>query len=665
MNKNQKLELTWIGKENQPKLEPRILIEDPEKSYGHTPNPSQEGNKESPLSGGDSGVGNMLIYGDNLLALKALEQDFAGDIKCACIDPPYNTGNAFEHYDDGLEHSIWLSLMKPRIEILHKLLREDGTLWIFIDDDECHYLKVLCDEIFGRKNFVNNVIWEKKYSPQNDAKWLSDSHDHILVYAKNKELWRPNLLPRTEEMDSRYKNPDNDPRGPWKSSDMSVKTYSANSDYPITLPSGRVVNPPESRCWVVSKDRYDELVKDNRIWFGSNGNNVPSIKRFLSEVQEGSVSKTIWYRTAVGDNQEAKKEIKAFDSENVFTTPKPERLIQRILTLATNSGDWVLDSFLGSGTTAAVAHKMGRRWIGIELGEHCHTHCLPRLKKVVDGTDQGGISKIVHTPSPSQEGNEPTPNPSQEGNIKKETSREGNKKSPLLGGETGVGWHGGGGFKYYYLAPSLLKKDNHGNWIIDERYNADMLAAAMAKHEGFRYCPDEHIYWKQGRSTEKDYIFITTQFVTVQFLDKIQEEMKSDESLLICCKSFQEACENRYATITIKKIPKMLLGRCEFGKEDYSLNIVNLPELTPDPSQEGNLNKNPSREGNKMEIFREGNKHTTNPLSRGEYKTPLLGGDLGVGNTVGDAEVGKSGKGKKSKKDTNSNSHNKQRKLFS
>ena len=677
-NKNQKLELTWIGKDNQPKLEPRILIEDPEKSYGHTPRPSREGNKhtpnplsrgeyksffsrgenKSPLLGGDSGVGNMLIHGDNLLALKALEQDFAGQIKCACIDPPYNTGNAFEHYDDGLEHSIWLSLMKPRIEIIHKLLRDDGTLWIFIDDDECHYLKVLCDEIFGRKNFVNNVIWEKKYSPQNDAKWLSDSHDHILVYAKSKDIWRPNLLPRTTEMDSRYKNPDNDPRGPWKSSDMSVKTYSANSDYPITLPSGRVVNPPESRCWVVSKDRYEELVKGKRIWFGSNGNNVPSIKRFLSEVQVGTVSKTIWFRTEVGDNQEAKKEIKAFHSEDVFTTPKPERIIQRILTLATNEGDWVLDSFLGSGTTAAVAHKMERRWIGIELGEHCNTHCLPRLRKVVDGTDQGGISKIVPTPTSSQEGNKHTPNPLSRGEL----------KNPLLGGERGVGWQGGGGFKYYYLAPSLLKKDKHDNWIIDERYNADMLAAAMAKHEGFRYCPDERIYWKQGRSTEKDYIFITTQFVTVQSLDKIHEEMKSDESLLICCKSFQEACENRYANITIKKIPKMLLGRCEFGKEDYSLNIVNLPvnaEPTPDPSQEGNLKKNPSQEGNlKKNPSNEGNEHTPNPLSRGERKSPLLGGDLGVGNTAGDARVGKSGKGKKPEKNNSSKSHNKQRKLF-
>src|SRR4030067_1202974 len=205
MNKKQKLELTWIGKDEQPRLEPRILIEDPERSYGHTPNPSQEGNLKS----------NMLIHGDNLLALKALEQDFAGQIKCACIDPPYNTGNAFEHYDDGLEHSIWLSLMKPRIEIIHKLLTDDGSIWISIDDDECHYLKVLCDEIFGRRNFVNNVIWEKKYSPQNDAKWLSDSQDHSLGYATNKEVWRLNLLPRTEDMDSRYKNPDNDPRGPW------------------------------------------------------------------------------------------------------------------------------------------------------------------------------------------------------------------------------------------------------------------------------------------------------------------------------------------------------------------------------------------------------------------------------------------------------------------
>lgn len=522
MSTKQKLELTWIGKGEQPKLEPRILIEDPTKSYG------------------DKNAENMLIYGDNLLALKALEQNFAGTIKCICIDPPYNTGGAFDHYDDSLEHSIWLNLMKPRIELMHSLLRKDGSIWISIDDDECHYLKVLCDEIFGRRNFVNNVIWEKKFSPQNDAKWLSDSHDHILVFAKDKDVWRPNLLPRTTEMNDRYKNLDNDQRGVWGSSDLTVKTYTPATDYPIKLPSGRIVNPPESRCWSVSKQRFEELVNDNRIWFGENGNNMPRLKRFLSDVQEGIVAKTIWSHEEVGHNQEAKQEVKKFNDQEVFATPKPERLIERILTLASNPSDWVLDSFLGSGTTDAVAHKMKRKWIGIELGEHCHTHCIPRLQKVCDGTDQGGISEAQN-------------------------------------------WKGGGGFKYYYLAPSLLKQDSRGNWIISKEYNATQLAAAMAKHEGFRFMPDETYYWKQGKSTEKDFIFTTTNFVSVEFIDTIYSEMKEDESLLICCTSFSKAAD-KYQNITIKKIPKMLLGKCEFGKEDYSLNIVNLPPENDEPN---------------------------------------------------------------------------------
>ena len=279
-----KLELTWIGKENRPRLEPRILLEDQEKSYRKpTPGPSQEGNYT------DNNIfDNRLIFGDNLLALKALEQEYAGKIKCVFIDPPYNTGSAFTHYDDGLEHSIWLSLMRDRLELIHTLLSNDGSLWITIDDNEAHYLKVLCDEIFGRKNFVANVIWEKKYSPQNDAKWLSDSHDHILVYAKNKEIWRPNLLPRTEEMDKRYKNPDNDPRGLWKPSGLDVKTYSAVYDYPITTPSGRVVAPPGSSCWRLSKERFQEYIADNRIWFGPNGNSVPAIKRFFVRSEAGN-----------------------------------------------------------------------------------------------------------------------------------------------------------------------------------------------------------------------------------------------------------------------------------------------------------------------------------------------------------------------------------------
>lgn len=516
-NKNlQKLELTWIGKGDEPKLEPRILIENPEYSYG------------------DPNIENMLIHGDNLLALKALEQDYAGKVKCIYIDPPYNTGNAFEHYEDGIEHSLWLSLMKPRLEILRTLLADNGSIWISIDDDESHYLKVLCDMVFGRRNFVSNVIWEKKYSPQNDAKWLSDSHDHILVYAKNKDIWRPNLLPRTKDMDGRYKNPDNDFRGPWKAADFSVKTYSKANDYKIITPSGREVTPPDSRCWVTSEKRFQELIDDNRIWFGKDGNNVPSVKKFLTEVKQGSVPKTIWFRTEVGDNQDAKKEVKIFNSKSIFSTPKPERLLERILFLASKEGDLVLDSFLGSGTTAAVAHKMGRKYIGIELGDHAITHCYPRLKQVVEG-EQGGISKAVN-------------------------------------------WQGGDGFKFYTLAPSLLKQDKFGHWVMSEEYNADMLAAAMAKQEGFSYSPSETQFWKQGHSSEQDFIFTTTQFLTVQQLEAIAEDMQAGESVLICCKAFQLECAHKYSNITIKKIPQLLLNRCEFGKDDYSLNIVNLPQ---------------------------------------------------------------------------------------
>lgn len=290
---------------------------------------------------------NLIIQGDNLQALKALLPLYGGQVKCIFIDPPYNTQSAFEHYDDKLEHAQWLSMMYPRLQLLKDLLHKDGSIWISLDDNESHYLKVLCDEIFGRINFVGNVVWQKKYSPQNDAKWLSDNHDHILVYAKNKIDWRPNLLPRTDKMNARYKNVDNDPRGVWKPSDLSVKSYNANTDYPITTPSGRVVNPPKGYCWRLSRETFDEYVKDNRIWFGETGNNVPAIKRFLTNVKDGITSMTIWTYDEVGHNQDAKKEVKGFNEETVFDTPKPEKLIQKILTLATNENDLVLDSFLG------------------------------------------------------------------------------------------------------------------------------------------------------------------------------------------------------------------------------------------------------------------------------------------------------------------------------
>jgi adenine-specific DNA-methyltransferase len=524
--KNQKLELTWIGKDIQPKLEPRILIEDPDKSYG------------------DRNTENMLIFGDNLLALKALEQEFAGRIKCIFIDPPYNTGSAFTHYDDGLEHSLWLTMMRDRLEILRRLLAEDGSIWITIDDNEAHYLKVLCDEIFGRQNFVISIAWQKVFAKKNKA-LISGSHDHILVVAKNINSWSRNLLPRDGSALSAFKNPDKDKRGLWQSVAYSVQSEDAERRkayrYPICLPSGREVMPPTGRHWNGLPERTEELKADNRLWFGKDGDNPPRIKVFLTEVQDGIVPDTWWTHDGSGSNQDSKKEmLDLFPDTEPFSTPKPEKLLFRLLTIATHPGDLVLDSFAGSGTTGAVAHKMGRKWIMVELGEHCYTHIKPRLQKVCDGTDQGGISKTVS-------------------------------------------WQGGGGFKYYYMAPSLLKKDRYDQWIINEEYNPTMLAAAMAKHENFHYCPDEVYYWKQGQSSEKDFIFTTTVHLTPEHLDRIHEEMKPGESLLICCKSHFGGADGKYHNITVKKIPSMLLGKCEFDRDDYSLNIVDMPRNPDDP----------------------------------------------------------------------------------
>ena len=337
---------------------------------------------------------NLLIQGDNLHALKALCPYFAGQVKCIFIDPPYNTRQDFDHYQDNLQHTQWLEMMYPRLMLLNELLAEDGSIWVIIDDEEAHYLKVLMDEIFGRKNFVANVVWQKKHTRANDAKWFSDNHDHIMVYAKNKEKWAINKLPRTAEQDSIFKNPDNDPRGVWASGPCHVKTPSLKDIYMIRTPRGREIMPPQGTSWRFSKSKFAALVKDNRIDFGQSGNNVPRYKRFLSEVGE-IVPLTLWPHTEVGHNQDAKSEVKKFNADDIFTTPKPENLIQRILCLSTKPGDLVLDSFLGSGTTAAVAHKMGRRWIGIEMGEHAETHCALRLRSVIDG-EQGGISEAAN-----------------------------------------------------------------------------------------------------------------------------------------------------------------------------------------------------------------------------------------------------------------------------
>nr|WP_233204965.1 site-specific DNA-methyltransferase [Geobacillus sp. WSUCF-018B] len=527
MARKQKLELTWIGKDEQPKLEPRILLEDPKLSYH-----AKERVTENDI------FDNRLIFGDNLLALKALEQEFSGKIKCIFIDPPYNTGNAFEHYDDGLEHSIWLNMMKSRLEILKNLLSDDGSIWIAIDDTELHYLKVMCDEIFGRSNFLANIIWQHSVQSKNDAKFFSLHHNSILVYRKS-EKFVLNRLPRTEEHNTAYRNPDNDPKGPWRSGDVRSPNYRENLRYKVVTPSGNVIEPPENG-WRWNEETFWKKVESGEIIFVDNETRVLR-KIYLSE-QKGRVPETIWFGNEVGTTREATNEVaRLVPNEEKFATPKPERLIQRIIELATNEGDWVLDSFAGSGTTGAVAHKMRRRWIMIELGEHCHTHIIPRMKQVIDGTDQGGISEAVN-------------------------------------------WKGGGGFRYYKLAPSLLKKDKFGNWIINPEYNAEMLAEAMCKHEGFMYNPDPEVFWKQGQSTENDFIFTTTQLVTQQMVEGIVEQMKENETLLICCKAYNVNVED-FPQVTIKKIPQAILNKCEFGRDDYSLNVNNLPMKEKEPEQ--------------------------------------------------------------------------------
>ena len=389
--------------------------------------------EETPeLSAGDAAAENMLIQGDNLEALKALLPFYAGRVKCVYIDPPYNTRSAFAHYDDNLEHATWLAMIWPRLELLRDLLADDGSIWVSIDDHEAHYLKVVMDEVFGRNNFIATCVWHKKHTRANDARWLSDNHDFIVSHAKDKKQWRRNLLPRNRNARG-YANPDDDPRGVWASGPCHAKTPNEKDIYPITTPSGREIMPPAGTSWRFSKEKFRELEKDNRIYFGRNGNNIPRYKRFLSDVRDGLVPTTLWVRDEVGDNQEAKSEVKAYNALDVFTTPKPERLIRRILHIATDPGDLVLDSFLGSGTAVAVAHKMGRRWIGVEIGEHAVTHCAPRLRKVVEG-EQGGVSKAA-------------------------------------------GWTGGGGFRFYRLGPPAFDADG--------RIRADIAFPVLAAHVWF------------------------------------------------------------------------------------------------------------------------------------------------------------------------------------
>jgi len=529
-----KLELTWIGKDKRPKLEPRILLEDPSKSYHASRRVTDKDIFD-----------NKLIFGDNLLALKALEQEYAGKIKCIYIDPPYNTGSAFEYYDDGLEHSIWLSLMKERLVVLWNLLDKDlGSFWISIDDREMPYLRIMLDEVCGRSSFIASNIWQKRYSRENRAA-IGDVHEYIITYAKRPKLFKEfrNKLPLNEKQSKVYKNPTNDHRGPWRTIPITAQAGHATASqfYEIIGPTGKLFNPPEGNCWRYSKKVFDKLVLQGRIYFGKKGESQPTTIRYLSEV-EGAVPWTWWPHEEVGHTDESKKESLSLFPKKPFDTAKPERLIERILHIATNPGDLVMDSFAGSGTTGAVAHKMGRKWIMVELGDHCHTHIIPRLQKVINGEDQGGISKSVN-------------------------------------------WQGGGGFRYYTLAPSLLEKDKWGNWVVNKAYNAEMLSEAICKLEGFTYQPSDTVWWNHGYSTETDFIYVTTQNLSVEKLQQLSDEVGGDKTLLVCCGSFR--CKpDRFENLTIKKIPKMVLSRCEWAHDDYSLNVENLPQMEKEPEQE-------------------------------------------------------------------------------
>lgn len=532
MTRKQKLELTWVGKDERPRLEPRILLEDPSLSYHAAKRVTDQDRFD-----------NILIQGDNLLALKALEQEFAGKVKCIFIDPPYNTGSAFEHYDDGMEHSLWLSMFRDRVEMLSRFLTPDGSIWITLDDNEAHYARVVLDEVYGRSNFLADVCWEKADSPRMDAAFFSTRHDHLLVYAKERDQC---VLDRSvlssSEAAGHYDKVDEQGRPYYLKPLRAMGGDDARADrptlfFPLVSPDGTEVLPirrdgSEGRWrWGAERCARDRSLIE---WISSRGGWTPYY-RVVHSKDKTRPPETIWRHEDVGSNRTAKAEIQAlFGNDNAFDTPKPESLIRRIVSLATSGSDIVLDSFLGSGTTAAVSHKLGRRWIGIEMGDHAVTHCQPRLKKVIDGQDPGGISESVR-------------------------------------------WRGGGGFRFYRLAPSLMQTDAWGNWVVNKQYNAGMLAEAVCKLEGFRYAPNGEVFWQHGHSTERDFIYVTTQTLNTTQLEWLSDQVGQERSLLILASAFL-ASGSAWPNLTLKKLPNAVLGRCEFGKDDYSLQVAALPE---------------------------------------------------------------------------------------
>lgn len=558
-----RLELTWYGKDEPIRIEPRLLIE----------------NTELSNIGADSDTENMLIHGDNLLALKALEKDYAGQVKCIYIDPPFNTGQAFEHYDDNLEHSIWLNLMNERFKYLYRLLEANGMFWIHLDDVEVHYCKVLLDEIFTRRNFVSHITYERSaVAGLGQGGYLVNTTEHILLYKKGSlpdklnlsyEELGFNIIKRYNRFVVNFGERVLVREFIAKSNGELVRVYE-HSGVEIASISLRDAKNREAEIRKEFVTHLNTLFRGNRVqkenefqnniiasldkgklysvdYVPSRGKNkgeettlyyynceLLSWLKDTTTLENGMLSKSQKMTTLWKHGEIPKADIANEGGVYFPRSKKPEQLLHRIIEMSTEPGDIVLDSFLGSGTTAAVAHKMGRRYIGIEMGEHAYTHCKMRLDAVIAGDDLLGITKAM-------------------------------------------GWQGGGGYRFYELAPTLINKDAFGEYVINEEYDADMLAAAVALHEGFRYQPDGNLFWKQSVGNENSYLFATTRHLNGTYLDSIKDTMQEDEYLIIACKSFDSGIDKAYDNIVIKKIPQMLLNRCEFGKDDYALNIVHPP----------------------------------------------------------------------------------------
>jgi adenine-specific DNA-methyltransferase len=563
MTKKQRLELTWIGKDERPRLEPRILLEDVSNSY-HT---KQRTSKDDIFD-------NRLIVGDNLLALKALEAEFIGRVKCIYIDPPFNTQQALEHYEDGVEHSVWLSLMRDRLEGLHRLLAPDGTLFVHIDDNELGYLVVLLDGIFGRSNRLYVITFKQGSATGHKSinPGCVSTTNFVLIYAKNKPLWKPNRVFTGRDRDKRYGqfivNIEDDYKN-WQFVTLTTAYASARGltekearrvikDDPAKIDAFVLENAPS--VIRTARPDYDAVSEAARKMIDASKGNSKTVLRLErdshSDMYFKGGERILFYadklKVVDGGYIAGEPLTTLWDdilSNNLHNEggvefpkgKKPEALIKRILELATSQDDWVLDSFAGSGTTGAVAHKMGRRWIMVELGDHAQTHIIPRLRSVINGRDASGITEAV-------------------------------------------GWKGGGGFRCYRLAPSLLAKDRFGNWVVAKDYNSAMLAEAMCKLMGFTYAPsqDPACYWRHGHSTESDFIYVTTQSLTHDALKKLSEEVGHERTLLICCKAFS-AREAAFKNLTLKKIPQAVLTKCEWARDDYSLGVASLP---PPPLEE-------------------------------------------------------------------------------